>query len=505
MIIAILGLMIISLQDNWMRHPSRVLAQTGGCVSPPSGMVAWWPGDGNADDIQGPTFENGALNDTGFAMGRVDQAFDINQQGVTIADNAVFSQQAFTIEGWITAQPYDCFGCGQFIASKSGSTSFFGYELGTNRENLTGFAGGLRFTINGGMSGDSDLLDEVSIADGLFHHVAATYDGATMKLYLDGALAAQKSVTTTITYEADSPFIIGQRQGTPSATLPYNGLVDELSFYNRALSDAEIAAIFNADSAGKCKPGSCAISCPEDIVVSNAQGQCGAVVSYDAPTTSGDCGMVSCSPASGTFFSIGTTTVTCSTTAGPNCSFTVTVVDNTPPTITCPGNVVAAASSSGQTSAAVTFPNPSASDNCSGVSTICTPESGSTFPKGTTTVTCKATDASGNMATCAFTVTVFDVCLQDETQRKNVLLFNSSTGDYIFCCGSTIMQGRGTVTLQGGDMTLQHSTGDRRVLGKVSLSMKKGIASLQSPPGSTKCTITDKDITNNNCACQSPM
>ncbi len=438
-------------------------------------------------------------------MGRVGQAFDFNQQGVTIADNVVFNQQIFTIEGWITAQPYDCFGCGQFIASKSGSDGFFGYELGTNRESLTGFAGGLRFTINGGMSGNSDLLDDVSIADGQFHHVAATYDGATMKLYLDGALAAQKSVTTTINYEGNSPFIIGQRQGVPGATVPYNGLVDELSFYNRALSDAEIAAIFNTDSAGKCKPSSCVISCPEDITVSNTQDQCGAVVNYDAPTASGDCGAVNCSPASGTSFSVGTTTVTCTTTEGSSCSFTVTVVDNTPPAIVCPGNIVATTSAPGRTGAIVIFPNPSVSDNCPGVNATCTPASGSTFPRGTTTVTCKATDRSGNMASCAFTVTVYDVCLQDETQRRNVLLFNSSTGDYIFCCGSTVMQGRGTVSTQGGDMTLQHNTSDRRVLGKASSSSKKGTASLQSPPGFTKCTITDKDITNNNCLCQAPM
>src|SRR5438876_5518258 len=50
-----------------------------------------------------------------------------------------------------------------------------------------------------------------------------------------------------------------------------------------------------------------------------------------------------------------------------------------------------------------------ASDNCPGSTTTCTPPSGSTFPKGTTTVTCHATDASGNnSADCTFTVTVSD-------------------------------------------------------------------------------------------------
>jgi hypothetical protein len=55
--------------------------------------------------------------------------------------------------------------------------------------------------------------------------------------------------------------------------------------------------------------------------------------------------------------------------------------------------------------ATVTY-NVTASDNCPGVTTVCAPPSGSVFPLGTTTVTCIATDTSGNTATCSFTVTV---------------------------------------------------------------------------------------------------
>src|SRR5262249_49272294 len=49
-----------------------------------------------------------------------------------------------------------------------------------------------------------------------------------------------------------------------------------------------------------------------------------------------------------------------------------------------------------------------ATDNCSGVVIVSSPPSGSVFPKGTTTVTATATDASGNKATCSFTVTITD-------------------------------------------------------------------------------------------------
>jgi hypothetical protein len=85
----------------------------------------------------------------------------------------------------------------------------------------------------------------------------------------------------------------------------------------------------------------------------------------------------------------------------------VTVVDTQPPTITCPANVTQS-NDPNQCGAVVTYPAPMASDNCPGVTTMCSPATGSFFPVGTTTVTCTATDTSGNTATCGFTVTVVD-------------------------------------------------------------------------------------------------
>ena len=246
------------------------------------------------------------------------------------------------------------------------------------------------------------------------------------------------------------------------------------------------------------------ITCPANITVSNDPNQCGAVVNYPPPPTSGSCIAPMCSPASGSFFPVGTTTITCTTTAGPRCSFTVTVVDTQPPTITCPANVtaVAAITCPPSASAVVTFPPPTASDNCPGVVTVCNPTEGSPLPVGTTTVTCTATDASGNTATCSFTVSTFNACIQDDPNPANVILFNTQTGEYRACCGGMVFTGIGTVTAQGCDFTLQHNAPTSRVLAKWSSAYFRGSGSVQSPPGATKCTIMDRDIRNNTCACQ---
>ena len=105
----------------------------------------------------------------------------------------------------------------------------------------------------------------------------------------------------------------------------------------------------------------------------------------------------------------GTTTVTLTVTddkgASNSCTASVLALDVVPPVITCPGDIVQAASP-GNCSAVVTYPAPAATDDCPGVSVVCSPPSGATFPVGVTKVNCVATDASGNTAACGFFVTV---------------------------------------------------------------------------------------------------
>ena len=151
------------------------------------------------------------------------------------------------------------------------------------------------------------------------------------------------------------------------------------------------------------------LTLPSDITA-EATGPAGAAVSYSASASDLVDGSVSpsCSPASGSTFALGTTTVNCSATdAHGNTatgSFTVTVQDTTPPTLTLPANVTTTAAAN--SSKVVTFSG-SATDLVDGsVAVTCLPASGSTFSVGTTTVSCSATDAHRNTANGSFTVTV---------------------------------------------------------------------------------------------------
>ncbi|HJQ25829.1 MAG TPA: hypothetical protein VKA60_18060 [Blastocatellia bacterium] len=165
-----------------------------------------------------------------------------------------------------------------------------------------------------------------------------------------------------------------------------------------------------------------AVNCPADITVGafRCPASGGSVVSFASPTSIGDCGAVTCSPASGSFFPIGTTTVACSTAGGFSCSFKVTVTGN---------------------------------------------------------------------------------CLQDDSDPSKSVAFDPQTGSYTFCCGGVTFSGTGTAIVKGCVVTIQHATTDRRVLITFDGSTNAGTASLQFPPGTMRCVITDRNTADDHCDC----
>ena len=154
-----------------------------------------------------------------------------------------------------------------------------------------------------------------------------------------------------------------------------------------------------------------ALNCSTNITLACA-GAAGTPVNFTATaldSCEGDMAVV-CDLPSGSNFPLGITTVHCTTSDSSNntaiCSFTVTVVDTTPPALVCSSNLVVECT--GPNGAAAAF-NVTATDNCDpNVTVTCTPPSGSSFALGTNIVNCAATDHSGNTNLCAFTVTVED-------------------------------------------------------------------------------------------------
>jgi HYR domain len=168
----------------------------------------------------------------------------------------------------------------------------------------------------------------------------------------------------------------------------------------------------------------CKIICPSDVTANTDVGKCSASgVSLGDPTATGNCTITSVNDAP-TEFPKGVTTVTWTITDDQlnqsTCTQKVTVVDKEKPTIACWADLTKCADSDG--TAVVTWVDPKATDNCPEVKVTCSPESDSTFPAGKTTVTCTATDASGNSANC--TMDVYVISVKITGKNKVVALCN---------------------------------------------------------------------------------
>lgn len=151
------------------------------------------------------------------------------------------------------------------------------------------------------------------------------------------------------------------------------------------------------------------LNLPENITA-EATSAAGAYVSYEVSANNA-IGVVSfnCNPAPGSIFPLGTATVTCTAAdeAGNSASgtFDVTVVDTVAPTLNLPENITTEATSA----AGSTVSYSANADDAVGVTTfICSPASGGTFVMGATTVSCTATDETGNTSSGSFSVMVVD-------------------------------------------------------------------------------------------------
>jgi len=221
------------------------------CDPAPSGLVAWWPAEGNATDIVG-TNNGSPTGGITYTNGEVGQAFsfdNINTSTSYIPVPAspslnIGTNSGFTIECWVKPDALVLHGGAPIVEWDSSSTDGLQLWVGGPSASITDTSGSIHV-----VQPASNMLNSNN-----FQHVALTYDKSSGKalLYLNGSIIASNnfgSITPQTTY----PLNIGRRTGQPIGNgSNYGGLMDELSFYNRALSSSEIAAIYNSGSSGKC-------------------------------------------------------------------------------------------------------------------------------------------------------------------------------------------------------------------------------------------------------------
>ncbi|MGA2244785.1 MAG: LamG-like jellyroll fold domain-containing protein [Verrucomicrobiota bacterium] len=223
------------------------------CDPPPSGIVAWWPGEGNATDTIGT---NNAVLDGGvtYAPGEVGQAFSFaGTSGYVFVPASselnVGLGGGLTVEGWIETPTTNV---SQIIVEWQSALVAGGVHMQTGTGSGGDTSAGALYANLMDTGGGSHMIwssPGVLVAN-QFQHIALTYDETSGlgTLYVNGTLVAQSSLGV-FTPQTSNDFYLGMRLG---GLLQYTGLMDEISVYDRALAANEIAAIYLAGSAGKC-------------------------------------------------------------------------------------------------------------------------------------------------------------------------------------------------------------------------------------------------------------
>ncbi|MEK6919264.1 MAG: LamG domain-containing protein, partial [Nanoarchaeota archaeon] len=215
-----------------------------------SGLVAWyrfnnelgenstniidWSGQAN-----NATALNGAIiNKTGMLEGGAQ--FEGTNDLFNMSSLPISGTGSFSIFSWVRTLN---------ISNRKSIVS-----LGANSANNDG----VYLFINSNNQVQTDLTNiagpssSATVTDGLWHFVGVVNNGGTIQIYVDGAASgSSQAMSPNIASGGDNNKFVGVARSSGSIVLPYNGSIDEVQIYNRALSTSEISNLYNIGIVGK--------------------------------------------------------------------------------------------------------------------------------------------------------------------------------------------------------------------------------------------------------------
>ncbi|MGV1080923.1 MAG: LamG-like jellyroll fold domain-containing protein, partial [Candidatus Nanopelagicales bacterium] len=250
-----------------------------GCLTPPSGIASWWPGDGNATDIA--SGRNGTpVGGLGFGSGEVAQAFSFDgiddYLDLSAYSAALASFTNAALEMWVSVPNDTC-------------QTIFHMRQDSTHEQLLQVGNGCTATlsnelvtwtyVNGGtptVLGYTTTSRSQLIGGNTFHHLAVNFASTRgILIYIDGvsrtiSIGQGANNTSWARFSPITTTVGARFAGSPSAL--FQGAIDELTLYGTGLAAANVLAVFQAGSGGKCKgPGTiaCAAGAPPNLDDSN--------------------------------------------------------------------------------------------------------------------------------------------------------------------------------------------------------------------------------------------
>ncbi|HEV2331035.1 MAG TPA: LamG-like jellyroll fold domain-containing protein [Verrucomicrobiae bacterium] len=221
----------------------EVRVETICTVEDPEGLAAWWPANGNPEDVVSGL--NAIIGGAGYTAGEVGQAFNFDgtDDSVRVPGatnyNVGASPSGLTIEFWMNPNSF-----------QNGSVLGWANSIRVERESGNSFGSVLRCYLGSGGQYIQTPGNVWNNTNWAWTHVAVAYDAPSgaANLYINGAIAASAVVGTNL-LSTTNDFYMGQVPGSANF---YSGQLDEVSLYRRPLNPEEVYNIYASGSVGKC-------------------------------------------------------------------------------------------------------------------------------------------------------------------------------------------------------------------------------------------------------------
>ncbi len=243
-----------------------------------NGMVSYYKFDATSGDaIDEMGINNGTVSGaTRNQTGKINKAFDFDGYNdyVALGSNSSLGsglEDAFTFSAWIKTSDFDI----EKILSNEGYYS--SYYLGGDNEKL-------KLSVRVGYSSYVSITGTTDLDDNSWHHVVAKFDGDDLYLYVDGVMENSQDIGWYGPFFENEYVHIGARKRYSSTYEEFDGLIDEVGIWNRALTSEEITELYNSNAGVSYpfgpEPVGLPAGSPEHDPVPEAHSEIDGLVSY---------------------------------------------------------------------------------------------------------------------------------------------------------------------------------------------------------------------------------
>jgi hypothetical protein len=229
--------------------PAKGAPDATSTTAPPA-LLAYWRFDDGAGNLvldssghghDGTILANGTSPTPAWTTGKVGGALALDGQSFVRVPyssdwNKLEATNAFTVVAWVIRQT-TMIGWNTLVGRQYQGTTWEHFELGFKDDHVVPVA-------SSQINQDWYCTAPAPTANGLWMHIAGTYDGTTLRGYESGIEVCNLAFATTLTTD-DTGVVIGGENNLADPTVNqfFTGLVDELAIYSRAFSSSEIAEL----------------------------------------------------------------------------------------------------------------------------------------------------------------------------------------------------------------------------------------------------------------------